>query len=54
MDYGKALPFTGLGIPIFGVVMGEAWLVAIVVALLLGGAVAVRLTWRRGKDVSSR
>ncbi|MEU9021508.1 hypothetical protein [Actinomadura sp. NPDC048394] len=54
MDYGKTLPFTGLGIPVFGVVLGETWLAAIAVGLVLIGAIAVRLTWRRDKDVSSR
>ncbi|MEU6744751.1 hypothetical protein ABZ914_00830 [Spirillospora sp. NPDC046719] len=54
MDDGKTLPFTGLGIPVFGVMLTETWLAAIAVALVFGGALLVRLTWRRDKDVSSR
>lgn len=50
-DYGK-LPFTGAGITIGSVFIDQFWLAGIAVGLVVIGAVAVRLGFRRGKDVS--
>lgn len=49
MDYGKTLPITGAGITIGGIFLGQLWLVAIAVTLVLAGALLIRLTFRRGK-----
>jgi hypothetical protein len=51
-NYGKVLPFTGGGIAIAGVVIDQLWLAVVAVALVAAGAVAIRLTWRRGKSAS--
>ncbi len=52
-SYG-GLAFTGTGVVIGGVVLGQAWLLAIAVGLVLVGMMCVRLGWRRGKTISDR
>lgn len=54
MDYQKALPMTGSGIVIGGVVVEQGWLIAAALALVTIGAVIVRLCFRRGKEATDR
>lgn len=52
-SYG-VLPNTGLAVTVLGVTFGGAQLLAIGIALVLLGALVLRLTWRRNLGVSSR
>jgi hypothetical protein len=55
MDYGKAaLPLTGAGIAVGGVIIDQVWLLAIAGGLIAGGALLLRLTYRRGKPLNAR
>lgn len=51
-DYGKALPFTGGGVALFGVFIDQMWLAIIATGLVVVGAVAIRVGFRRGKKAS--
>jgi hypothetical protein len=42
--YGNQLAKTGVGVTVFGFYVGQWWLVAIAVGLVIAGALAVRLT----------
>lgn len=42
--YGNQLAKTGVGVTLFGVYLGEWWLVALVIALIVAGALIVRAT----------
>ena len=48
--YGNKLASTGVGVTLFGVYLGEWWIVAAVVALVLTGALMVRATKSLRKD----
>ena len=48
-DYEAKLPLTGAGLTLFGVVIDQLWLVALAVGLVAVGAIAVRLSFRRGR-----
>ncbi|GAA4806474.1 hypothetical protein [Streptomyces ziwulingensis] len=48
VHYGE-LATTGSGLSLFGLATGQTWLVAAAFALTLGGALLIRLTFRRGK-----
>jgi predicted exporter len=52
--YGRVLPNTGLAVTVLGVTFGGATLLAIALALVLCGAVLVRVGWRRGLSVADR
>jgi hypothetical protein len=48
--YGNKLAATGVGVTIFGFYIGEWWVVAIVVALIVAGALAIRATKSMRQD----
>jgi hypothetical protein len=48
------LPNTGLALTVFGVTFGGAYLLAVAVALVLVGAVLIRVGWRHDRAVSAR
>ncbi|MEV8246128.1 hypothetical protein ACFWJV_25500 [Streptomyces rochei] len=48
MTYDE-LATTGSGLSLFGIALGQTWLVAVAFALTLAGALLVRVTFRRGK-----
>lgn len=49
MTYDE-LATTGSGLSLFGIAVGQTWLVAAAFALTLGGALLVRATFRRGRS----
>jgi hypothetical protein len=51
-SYGKTLPFTGGAISLFGIMIDQLWLAVAAIGLVAIGAVAIRLTFRRGKNAS--
>lgn len=53
--YHARLPMTGAaGVTVAGIYFGQIALLGVAVGLVVVGAVALRLGWRRGKPVSSR
>jgi hypothetical protein len=53
MNYSKVLPATGgSGLLIGGIVIGQAWLLGVAMALVLAAAVLIRMTWRRQKHLN--
>lgn len=55
MDYGKTtLPMTGAGVTAFGIYIGQLWLVAAALGLIAGGAIVIRLTFRRNKKADGQ
>jgi len=48
MHYGS-LAATGTSLTIGGIVLDQVWLVGLAVALVVGGALVVRIGFRRGK-----
>lgn len=54
MDYQKTLPATGAGIVVGGTVISEQWLLAAALALVVAGAIVIRLAFRRGKKATDK
>ncbi len=52
-SYG-GLPVTGASITLGGMMFDQAWLLVIGMMLVTVGAVALRLTWRRGATVTEK
>lgn len=52
MDYQKVLPATGAGVVIGSLAISEKWLLVGAVALVVLGAVLVRVVFRRGKGAT--
>jgi hypothetical protein len=52
MNYTKALPATGGGLLVGGVVISQAWVLAIALAVVAGAALAIRFAWRRDKSIN--
>lgn len=50
--YGPALPLTAGGIAVGGIVLDQLGLVGTALVLIMGGAVLIKLTFRRGKKVT--
>ncbi|MCW2904339.1 MAG: hypothetical protein JWO67_6604 [Streptosporangiaceae bacterium] len=48
MNYGS-LAATGASLTIGGIVLDQAWLVAVSFGLVLAGALLIRVSFRRGK-----
>ncbi|MGD9485301.1 hypothetical protein WDH52_18970 [Streptomyces sp. TRM70308] len=48
MNYGE-IAATGGGLSLFGLAFGQVWLVVLACAVVLAGALLVRVTFRRGK-----
>lgn len=49
-----SLAATGTGITVGGVFFQEAWLLAVAVGLVILGATAIRVVWRRKQSVGAR
>lgn len=52
MNYTKALPATGGGILVGGVVISQAWIIAVSLAIVVSAALAIRFAWRRDKSIN--
>jgi len=52
MHYSKALPATGGGLLVGGVVVSQAWILAIALTIVVGAAVAIRFAWRHDKSIN--
>ena len=53
-DYGR-LAYTGLGaFSLFGVLIDQMWLAVLALLLVVAGATAIRLGWRRNQPVNGR
>lgn len=53
MDYEKTIPVTGLGtLTIGGVVVHQLWLPSLAIGVVVLGAVAIRLLFRRSRGAS--
>ena len=53
MDYAKALPATGGGLLVGGIVISQAWLLGVALAIVLVCAVTIRLVWRHNKSIDA-
>lgn len=53
MNYTKALPATGSGLLVGGVVISQAWILAIAVTVVAAAALAIRFAWRRDKSINA-
>lgn len=52
MNYSKALPATGGGLLVGGVVISQAWVLTIALAIVVAAALAIRFAWRRDKSIN--
>lgn len=52
MNYTKALPATGGGLLIGGIVISQAWILAIALTIVAAAALAIRFAWRRDKSIN--
>lgn len=52
MNYTKALPATGGGLLIGGIIISQAWILAIASAIVLGAAIVIRFAWRHDKSIN--
>lgn len=52
MDYPKTIPLTGSGLVIGGLAIGRYWILASSLLLVGGGAILIRLFFRRGKKAT--
>lgn len=52
MNYAKALPATGSGILIGGLVISQAWILLASVLIVVAAAVTIRFAWRRSKSIN--
>lgn len=52
MNYTKALPATGGGLLVGGIVVSQAWILAIALTLVVGASLAIRFAWRRGMSIN--
>ena len=53
LDYEKTIPITGLGtLTIGGVVVHQLWLPSLAIGVVVLGAVAIRLLFRRSRGAS--
>ncbi|HEY4964176.1 MAG TPA: hypothetical protein VIH90_05765 [Candidatus Saccharimonadales bacterium] len=53
MNYSKVLPATGSGILIGGVVISQAWILGVAVAIVVIAALIIRFAWRRDKSINA-
>jgi hypothetical protein len=53
MNHYGSLAHTGVGLTIAGVVLDQTWLITASVALVVLGALVVRVTFRRNRTVDS-
>lgn len=51
-SYGS-LPVTGASATLFGVVFDQAWLLVAGLVVVALGVAMIRMSWRRGKTVTS-
>jgi hypothetical protein len=52
MNYTKALPATGGGLLVGGVVISQAWILGISLAIVVSAALAIRFAWRHDKSIN--
>lgn len=53
MNYSRALPYTGSGLLIGGVIISQAWVLGVALIAIISGALLLRYAWRRSKSIDA-